>query len=71
MRGFGFDKLQLSHQLQGTNILYIELLNSINFMYTYKYKDLALALYEALIPGPFYVELLQNIPGSKREKQGY
>ncbi|MGF7074077.1 hypothetical protein FHW88_001987 [Mucilaginibacter sp. SG538B] len=40
-------------------------------MYTYKYKDLALALYEALIPGPFYVELLQNIPGSKREKQGY
>gem|GEM_PF-6688463 len=40
-------------------------------MYTYKYKDLALALYEALIPGLFLCRLLRNIPGSKREKQGY
>ncbi|MFC0517004.1 GNAT family N-acetyltransferase [Mucilaginibacter angelicae] len=38
-------------------------------MYPYKYKDLALALYEALIPDPFYIELLREIPGGQQEKQ--
>lgn len=38
-------------------------------MYTYKYKDLALALYESLIPDPFYIELLREIPGGQQEKQ--
>ena len=38
-------------------------------MYTYKYKELASALYEALIPDPFYIELLRDIPGGKPEKQ--
>lgn len=38
-------------------------------MYTYKYKDLAVALYEALIPDPFYIELLREIPGGQQEKQ--
>jgi GNAT superfamily N-acetyltransferase len=38
-------------------------------MYAYKYKDLALALYEALIPDPFYIELLREIPGGQQEKQ--
>jgi GNAT superfamily N-acetyltransferase len=37
-------------------------------MYTFKYKELALALYEALIPDPFYIELLRGIPG-EQEKQ--
>lgn len=38
-------------------------------MYTYKYKELASALYEALIPDPFYIELLRDIPGGEPEKQ--
>lgn len=38
-------------------------------MYTYKYKELASALYEALIPDPFYIELLRDIPGSEQERQ--
>jgi GNAT superfamily N-acetyltransferase len=38
-------------------------------MYTYKYKELASALFEALIPDPFYIELLCGIPGGRREKQ--
>ncbi|QEM12086.1 GNAT family N-acetyltransferase [Mucilaginibacter rubeus] len=40
-----------------------------NYMYTYKYQDLASALYEALIPDPFYIELLRDITGSEQEKQ--
>jgi len=38
-------------------------------MYTYKYKELASALYEALIPDPFYIELLRDIPGGEPEKR--
>ncbi|HEX8024071.1 hypothetical protein, partial [Mucilaginibacter sp.] len=38
-------------------------------MYTYKYKELASALYEALIPDPFYIELLRDIPGGEQKKQ--
>ncbi|QTE36707.1 GNAT family N-acetyltransferase [Mucilaginibacter gossypii] len=38
-------------------------------MYTYKYKDLALALYEALISDPFYIELLREISGGEPEKR--
>ncbi|WDZ99600.1 GNAT family N-acetyltransferase [Mucilaginibacter sp. SJ] len=38
-------------------------------MYTYKYKDLAFALYEALIPDPFYIELLREILGGEPEKR--
>jgi GNAT superfamily N-acetyltransferase len=38
-------------------------------MYTYKYQDLALALYEALIPDPFYIELLRSIPGGQQKKR--
>lgn len=49
--------------------MYIKPLNLINCMYTYKYKDLASALYEALIPDPFYVELLRDIPGGEPEKR--
>jgi hypothetical protein len=52
-----------------TNILYIKPLNLANHMYTYKYQDLALTLYEALIPDPFYIELLRSIPGGQQEKQ--
>jgi len=40
-----------------------------NYMYTYKYQGLALALYQALIPDPFYIELLRDITGSEQEKQ--
>ncbi|WP_121812688.1 GNAT family N-acetyltransferase [Mucilaginibacter kameinonensis] len=38
-------------------------------MYTYQYKELALALYEALIPDPFYVELLRGGYGDEDDKQ--
>lgn len=38
-------------------------------MYSYKYKELASALYEALIPDPFYIELLRDIPGGEPEKR--
>lgn len=34
-------------------------------MYAYKYKDIALALYEALIPDPFYIELLRDNPNNE------
>jgi len=64
-----FHKLQLLNQVWGTNILYIKPLNLIYCMYTYKYQDLALALYEALIPDPFYIELLRDIPGGEQKKQ--
>lgn len=69
MRSHRFDKPQQPNRPWGTNILYIKPLNLTNYMYTYKYKELASVLYEALIPDPFYIELLRDIPGGEQERQ--
>lgn len=38
-------------------------------MYTLKYNDFALALYEALLADPFYIELLRAVPGGDEARQ--
>ncbi|QEC74444.1 GNAT family N-acetyltransferase [Mucilaginibacter ginsenosidivorax] len=38
-------------------------------MYTLKYQEFSEALYQALQPDPFYIRLLQSIPGDKEKQE--
>jgi GNAT superfamily N-acetyltransferase len=38
-------------------------------MYTLKYQEFSEALYQALQPDPFYIRLLQSIPGDKEKRE--